>query len=401
MTDSADKASKKQWKPATRAVRGGLARSHHGEISEALYMTSGYAYESAEQAAARMRGDEPGFVYSRYGSPTVAMLEERLALIEGAETCRVTASGMGAISAAMTAPLQQGDRVVAAKALFGSCRWICANLLPRYGVAVEFVDGADLDQWAAALSKPTKLVLIESPANPLLDGVDIAAVAALTHKAGGWLVVDNVFATPVLQNPIEMGADIVVYSATKHMDGQGRVMAGAILGRAADIEEVYDPYLRHTGPAAAPFNAWVVLKGLETLELRVNAMSASATRLADVIAAHENTLAVRYPHRTDHPHYAYHAKQMRSGGTMLALSVKGGQGGAFKFLNSLQLVDICNNLGDAKSLACHPSTTTHRALSVEEQASMGLDESWVRFSVGLEDVSDLEDDVLQALGAIG
>lgn len=401
MTDSKDKASKKQWKPATKAVRGGLARSHHGEISEALYMTSGYAYDSAEQAAARMRGDEEGFVYSRYGSPTVAMLEERLALIEGAETCRVTASGMGAISAAMTAPLQQGDRVVAAKALFGSCRWICANLLPKYGVEVEFVDGADLDQWAAALSKPTKLVLIESPANPLLDGVDIAAVAELTHKAGGWLVVDNVFATPVLQNPIEMGADIVVYSATKHMDGQGRVMAGAILGRAADIEEIYDPYLRHTGPAAAPFNAWVVLKGLETLELRVNAMSASAARLADAIAAHDNTLAVRYPHRTDHPHYAYHAKQMRSGGTMLALSVKGGQGGAFKFLNSLQIVDICNNLGDAKSLACHPSTTTHRALSVEEQASMGLDESWVRFSVGLEDVSDLEDDVLQALGAIG
>jgi len=401
MTDSADKASKKHWRPATKAVRGGLNRSRHGEISEALYMTSGYAYDSAEQAAARMRGDEDGFVYSRYGSPTVAMLEERLALIEGAEPCRITASGMGAISSAMIAPLQQGDRVVAAKALFGSCRWICANLLPKYGVEVEFVDGADLGQWAAALSKPTKLVLIESPANPLLDGVDIAAVAELTHKAGGWLIVDNVFATPVLQSPITLGADIVVYSATKHMDGQGRVMAGAILGRSAEIEEVYDPYLRHTGPAAAPFNAWVVLKGLETLDLRVNAMSATAARLADAIATHDNTLAVRYPHRTDHPHYAYHAKQMSSGGTMLALSVKGGQEGAFKFLNSLQIVDICNNLGDAKSLACHPSTTTHRALSTQEQASMGLDESWVRFSVGLEDASDLEDDVLQALTAIG
>ena len=401
MDKSKNGGQPKSWKPATRAVRGGLNRSKHGEISEALYMTSGYAYDSAEQAAARMRGDEDGFVYSRYGSPTVKMLEERLALIEGAETCRITASGMGAISAALTAPLQQGDRVVAARALFGSCRWICANLLPKYGVEVEFVDGADMDQWAAALSKPTKLVLIESPANPLLDGVDIAAVAELTHKAGGWLIVDNVFATPVLQQPLTLGADIVVYSATKHMDGQGRVMAGAILGRSADIEEVYDPYLRHTGPAAAPFNAWVVLKGLETLTLRVNAMSASAERLAEVIAGHKNALAVRYPHRTDHPHYDYHSKQMSSGGTMLALSVKGGQDGAFKFLNRLQIVDICNNLGDAKSLACHPSTTTHRALSKEEQASMGLDASWVRFSVGLEDASDLEDDALEALSAIG
>lgn len=401
MADSAGDTSKKHWKPATKAVRGGLARSRHGEISEALYMTSGYAYDSAEQAAARMRGDEDGFVYSRYGSPTVEMLQQRLALIEGAETCRVTASGMGAISSAILAPLQQGDRVVAARALFGSCRWIIANLITKYGVEVEFVDGANLDEWAAALAKPTKLVLIESPANPLLDGVDIAAVAELTHKSGGWLIVDNVFATPVLQRPLEMGADIVVYSATKHMDGQGRVMAGAILGRSADIEEIYDPYLRHTGPAAAPFNAWVVLKGLETLELRVNAMSASAARLADAVAAHDNVQAVRYPHRKDHPHYATHSKQMSSGGTMLAVSVKGGQDGAFKFLNSLQIVDICNNLGDAKSLACHPCTTTHRALSAEEQASMGLDDSWVRVSIGLEDASDLEDDMLAALSTIG
>ena len=400
MDKSKQKAAARTWKPATRAVRGGIDRSGHGEISEALYLTSGYAYASAEQAAARMRGDEDGFVYSRYGSPTVAMLEERLALLEGAETCRVTASGMGAISSAILAPLQQGDRVVAAKALFGSCRWICANLLPKYGVDIEFVDGADLAQWKAALSKPTKLVLIESPANPLLDGVDIAAVAELTHKAGGWLIVDNVFATPVLQLPLTMGADVVVYSATKHMDGQGRVMAGAILGRSADMEEVYDPYLRHTGPAAAPFNAWVVLKGLETLGLRVNAMSASAARLADTIAAHENVLAVRYPHRTDHPHYATHAKQMSSGGTMLALSVKGSQAGAFKFLNRLEIVDICNNLGDAKSLACHPSTTTHRALSEEEQASMGLDASWIRFSVGLEDAGDLEGDIVNALDGV-
>lgn len=400
MADSAGDDPRSRWKPATRAVRGGLARSPHGEVSEALYLTSGYAYASAEEAAARMAGEAPGFVYSRYGSPTVEMLQQRLALIEGAETCRATASGMGAISAAMTAPVEVGDRVVAAKALFGSCRWIVGTLLPRYGVEVEFVDGHDLGQWQAALSKPTRLVLIESPSNPLLDAVDIAAVADLTHKAGGLLVVDNVFATPVLQRPLELGADIVAYSATKHMDGQGRVMLGAILTRRELMEEVYDPYLRHTGPAPAPFNAWVVLKGLETLELRVNAMSASAARLADAIAAHPNVRAVRYPGRADHPHHGVHMKQMTSGGTMMALSVKGGQAEAFRFLNALKLVDICNNLGDTKSLACHPCTTTHRALSAEDQAGMGLDPSWVRLSVGLEDPGDLEDDLLAALGAI-
>ncbi|MEM6412574.1 MAG: O-succinylhomoserine sulfhydrylase [Pseudomonadota bacterium] len=400
MADSAGKDPKPTWKPATRAVRGGLDRSRHGEISEALYLTSGYAYASAEQAAARMTGDEEGFVYSRYGSPTVAMLEERLALIEGAETCRVTSSGMGAISSAVIAPVEQGDRVVAATALFGSCRWIVANLLPKYGVDTELVDGADMDAWARALSKPTKLVLIESPANPLLDGIDIPAVAELCRKAGARLIVDNVFATPVLQQPLELGADVVVYSATKHMDGQGRVMAGAILCETEYMEEVYDPYLRHTGPAAAPFNAWVILKGLETLELRVNAASSSAARLADAIAAHPNVSAVRYPGRADHPHHAVHMKQMSSGGTMLALSVKGGQEEAFRFLNALEIVDICNNLGDSKSLACHPCTTTHRALSDEEQAAMGLDQSWVRLSVGLEDADDLEADILNALSAI-
>ncbi len=400
MSDSNGNDAKQPWRAATQAVRGGLSRSHNGEISEALYLTSGYAYDSAEQAAARMRGDEDGFVYSRYGSPTVEMLQQRLALLEGAETCRATASGMGAISSSVIAPLQHGDRVVAAKALFGSCRWIIANLLPKYGIETVFVDGHDLDQWADALSQPTRLVLIESPANPLLDGVDIAAVAEMTHKAGGWLIVDNVFATPVLQKPLTLGADLVVYSATKHMDGQGRVMAGAILGRTADIEEVYDPYLRHVGPAAAPFNAWVVLKGLETLDLRVKAMTTSAARLADAVAEHPNVQAVRYPHRPDHPHYAVHKAQMSAGGTMLALSVKGDQAGAFAFLNQLQIVDICNNLGDAKSLACHPCTTTHRALTEEERASMGLDESWIRLSVGLEDASDLEADLLQALDAI-
>jgi len=284
MADSSgDGDPKNLWKPATKAVRGGLARSRHMETSEAMYLNSGFTYDNAEQAAARMRGDEPGYVYSRYGNPTVTMLEERLALIEGAETCRITGSGMGAISAAITAPIQHGDRVVAANALFGSCRWICANLLPRYGVETEFVQGDDLAAWEKALSKPTRLVLIESPANPMLDGVDIAAVAALCKKAGALLVVDNVFATPILQKPLELGADVAVYSATKHMDGQGRVMAGAILGKSDLISELYDNYLKHTGPAPSPFNAWVVLKGLETMELRVNAASASAARLADAL----------------------------------------------------------------------------------------------------------------------
>lgn len=397
MADAPGDDPKNKWNPATKAVRGGLQRSQHGEIAEALYLTSGYAYDSAEQAAARMRGDEPGFVYSRYGSPTVEMLQQRLALIEGAEACRITGSGMGAISSALMAPLESGDRVVAATALFGSCRWIIANQMPKFGVETVFVDGADMEAWERELAKGCKLVLIESPANPLLDGVDIAAVAKLCKQAGALLIVDNVFATPVLQKPLELGADVVVYSATKHMDGQGRVMAGAILCDDARMTELYDPWLRHMGPAASPFNAWVILKGLETLELRVSAQSRNAARLADVIASQKSIAAVRYPHRSDHPHYDVHKKQMSSGGTMLALSLKGGQAAAFNFLNSLNIVDICNNLGDTKSLACHPSTTTHRALSDAEQAAMGLDASWVRFSVGLEDIGDLERDVLEAL----
>ena len=400
MADASGGDAKKGWKPATQAVRGGLMRSEHGEISEAIYLTSGYAYDSAEQAMRRMAGEEPGFVYSRYGSPTCEMLQQRLALIEGAETCRVAGSGMGAISSSILAPLKAGDRVVAATALFGSSRWIIANQMPKYGIEGVFVDGADMEAWEREISKGCQLVLIESPANPLLDGVDIAAVAELCRKAGALLIVDNVFATPVLQKPLDLGADVVVYSATKHMDGQGRVMAGAILCDDKRMTEIYDPWLRHMGPAASPFNAWVVLKGLETMQLRVEAQSRAAARLADAIAEHPAIAAVRYPHRKDHPHYEIHRKQMRMGGTMLALSVKGGQESAFHFLNGLELVDICNNLGDTKSLACHPSTTTHRALSDEEQASMGLDRSWIRMSVGLEDADDLEADLIQALNRV-
>ncbi len=400
MADTSGKKPAKAWRPATQAVRGGLMRSQHGEISEALYLTSGFTYDSAEQAMARMAGEEDGFVYARYGSPTNEMLQQRIALIEGAEACRVTGSGMGAISTAILAPLKAGDRVVAATALFGSCRWIIANLMPKYGIETCFVDGADLDAWAREIGKGCKLVLIETPANPLLDGVDIAAVAKLCKAAGALLVVDNVFATPVLQRPFELGADVVAYSATKHMDGQGRVLLGALLCANKLMTETYDPYLRHMGPAASPFNSWVVLKGLETMALRVAAQSETAARLADALAAHPAIAAVRYPHRKDHPHYAVHKRQMASGGTLIALSLKGGREAAFKFLNALQIVDICNNLGDTKSLACHPSTTTHRALSDAEQAAMGLDASWVRLSVGLEDAADLEDDLLNALNPL-
>ncbi len=395
MSDS----DKKNWKPATKLVRGGTVRSQHGETSEAIYLTSGFAYDSAEQAAARMSGDEEGFVYSRYANPTVRMLEERLALLEGAETCRIAASGMGAISTAMIAPCSAGDRVVAAKALFGSCRHICSTILPRYGVETEFVDGTDLEAWEKALSKPTRLVLIESPSNPLLEAVDIAAISKLAHAAGALVVMDNVFATPLLQKPLELGADIVVYSATKHMDGQGRVLCGAILGPSEFIEEHIDPWLRHTGPAPSPFNAWVVLKGLETLALRVAHASKTAADLADFITAHQNVRAVHYPGRSDHPNFEIHQKQMSSGGTLVAFSVHGARPEAFKVLNALELIDISNNLGDTKSLACHPSSTTHRALSEEEQAEMGLDESWLRLSVGLEDIDDLKADLKRALDA--
>ena len=400
MPDSGNPKDIKSYGPQTQLVRGGVTRSVHGETAEAMYLTSGYVYDSAEQAAARMSGDEPGFVYSRYANPTVRMLEERLALLEGAQTGRITASGMGAISSALLSPCTVGDRVVAASALFGSCRWIVGTLMPRFGIETEFVQGDDLGAWARALSKPAKLVLVESPANPLLDGVDIAAVAEMAHAAGAQMVVDNVFATPVLQKPLEMGADLAVYSATKHMDGQGRVLAGAILGRTDWIEEHVDPYLRHTGPAASPFNAWVVLKGLETLAMRVERASETAARLADAMAGHRKVAAVRYPHRKDHPQYDIHARQMSAGGTLVALSLKGARAEAFRFLNALELVNISNNLGDSKSLACHPASTTHRALSEEERAAMGLDESWVRISVGLEDAADIEGDLLSALDAV-
>lgn len=389
----------KNYRQATQLVHGGTERTQWGETSEALILTSGYMYDSAEQAMARLAGDEPGYIYSRYNNPTVSMLEERLRILEGAEACRVTASGMGAISSMLTAPIQHGDRIVGANALFGSCRWILSNQMPKFGVETEFVDGMDMEGWERALSKPTKLVLIESPANPMLDGVDIRAVANLAHKAGAQLIVDNVFATPLLQSPFDLGADWVVYSSTKHMDGQGRVLAGAILGPKQQMEDVIDPYLRHMGPSISPFNAWIILKGLETLPLRVARQTETAAELADRMADHPAVREIRYPGRKDHPHYEVMSRQMKSGGTLIAMSLEGGQAAAFRYLNALKLVGISNNLGDAKSLSCHPATTTHRALTPEERAEMGLDDSWVRLSVGLEDVEDLSDDLLGALDA--
>lgn len=399
--DDSSSAPDKKLRKATRLVHGGVSRTPFCETSEGLFLTSGYVYRDAETAAARLAGDAPGYVYSRYANPTLKMLEDRLALMEGAAACRLTASGMAAIHAALVAPVQPGDRIVASRALFSSCFWILNNLMPKNGVEVEFVDGADLAAWETALSRPVRSVLIETPSNPLLDAVDIAAVAELTHKAGGRLIVDNVFATPMLQSPLELGADWVVYSCTKHMDGQGRVLAGAILGRdAEELNEVFDAYLKHTGPALSPFNAWTILKGLETLPLRVEKMSANAARLADFLADHPAVNAVRYPGRADHPHHAVHTRQMSAGGTMTAFSLAGGQAAAFRALNALELIKISNNLGDAKSLICHPATTTHRTLGEQERAQIGLDDSWVRLSVGLEDAEDLIEDLEQALSSL-
>ncbi len=398
---SRDNTSKpaRNLRPATRLVRGGLQRSTHGETSEALYLTSGFVYDTAESHARRMAGDEPGFIYSRYANPTVRMFEERLASLEGAEDCRATASGMAAIHTILAAPCQPGDRIVAARALFSSCVWILQNVMPKMGVEVEWVDGSSTDEWAKALEKPCRFTIIETPSNPLLDAVDLRAVADLTHAAGGELIVDNVFATPILQKPLEFGADWVVYSATKHIDGQGRVLGGAILGREKAIEDHIQPFYRHTGASLSPFNAWTLLKGLETLELRVSRMSQNAEKLAAVISDHPAVASVRYPGRPDHPHHNTHAAQMSGGGSLIALSLKGGQSAAWKLLDTLDLVDISNNLGDAKSLATHPATTTHRTLTDEDRAAIGLDASWVRLSVGLEDVDDLAEDLTQALDA--
>lgn len=390
--------SSSKWRPQTMMVRGGMTRSEHGETSEALFLNSGFVYDTPEEQSARMAGEKPGYIYSRYANPTVRMFEERLALLEGAEDCRATASGMAAIHTMLVAPVKPGDRIVAPRQLFSSCVWILKNIMPKMGVEVTWVDGSDLGQWAEATRKPCRFAIVETPSNPLLDAVDIRAVADFVHEAGGELIVDNVFASPILQKPLALGADWVVYSTTKHMDGQGRTLGGAILGKTKAIEDQIQQYYRHTGPSMSPFNAWVVLKGLETMDLRVRAMSANARTIADRLASNPKIAAVRYPGRSDHPHHNIHAAQMpEAGGSMLAFAIKGGREAAYAMLNKLQLVDISNNLGDAKTLITHPATTTHRTLTDEERAAIGLDDTWLRLSVGLEDPADIAEDVEQAL----
>jgi O-succinylhomoserine sulfhydrylase len=387
-------------RPATQLVRGGLMRSGFDETGEALFLTSGFVYDSAEQAEATFLGTAQHYQYSRFGNPTVSMLEERLALLEGAEACRVTATGMAAVNAAMLAHLKAGDRVVASRALFGSCHWIVSTLLPRYGIRTEFVDGTDLDQWRRALASPANLVLLETPSNPMLELVDLAAVCDLAHAAGAIVVVDNVFATPLLQKPMQFGADVVVYSCTKHMDGQGRVLGGAVLGRKKWVDEALQPFIRNTGPSLSPFNAWIILKGLETLHLRLPAMCRSAAAIADFLAERSEIGRVLYPFRPDHPQQALAKAQMAAGGSLVTFDVKGGKEAAFRFMNALGIVDVSNNLGDSKSLATHPATTTHMRVGAEERARLGITDGTIRLSVGLEDVADLIADLSEALDTI-
>ncbi len=387
-------------RPRTQMARAGHLRSQFMETCEAVYMSSGYVYKTAEEAESAFANDGSRFVYSRYANPTVAMFEERLRLLEGAEACRATASGMAAVFAALAAQVKAGDRVVASRALFNSCNYIITQILPRYGVATELVDGRDLAQWRKALAKGVKAVFCESPSNPTLELVDLAAVAELTHRAGGVLVVDNVFATPLLQRPLQLGADIVVYSATKHIDGQGRSLGGAVLGSDKFVRETLMPFLRHTGPALSPFNAWLLLKGIETLPLRVEAQSRSAAEVAAFLSRHAKIARVLYPGLESHPQHALARLQMGGGGTLLACSVAGGKAGAFRFQNALRLIEISNNLGDAKSLVTHPATTTHHRLKPEERAELGIDDGLVRLSVGLEDPADLIADLDQALAQV-
>ena len=387
------------WREATLLVRGGTIRSEHRETSEGLYLTSGYVYGSAEEAEASFSNKLERYVYSRYANPTLTMLEDRLRLIEGAEACRTTASGMAAVYAALVCQLKAGGRVVAARALFGSCLYILQEILPRFGVEVELVDGIDLDQWAAALSGPTDVVLVESPSNPTLEIVDLPAIAELAHATGARVIVDNVFATPLLQKPLKLGADIVVYSATKHIDGQGRCLGGAVLGDTAFIKDVLTPFLRHTGPALSPFNAWVMLKALETLPLRVEKHCRNALEVARFLDGRRDLGRVLYPELESHPQHALAMRQMQAGGTVIAFELAGGKEAAFRFLNALKLIDISNNLGDSKSLICHPATTTHQRLSDVDKAHLGITPGLLRLSVGIEDAADLRDDLEQALAA--
>jgi O-succinylhomoserine sulfhydrylase len=381
----------------TRLVHEGTLRSEFGETSEALFLTQGHVYASAEDCEARFKGESPGFLYARFSNPTVTMFEQRIASFEGAESARATATGMAAVTAALMGLLQAGDHIVAARALFGSCRYVVAELLPRFGVAATLVDGTDLDAWRKAVRPETKVFFLESPANPTLEVIDIEAVAAIARQVGAKLVVDNVFSTPVWQKPLQLGADCVVYSATKHIDGQGRCLGGVILASEEFIQAHIHTLLRQTGPSMSPFNAWVLLKSLETLPLRVERQTRTAAIVADALAGHSKIRRLIYPGRADHPQADIIARQMTGGSTLLALEIERGKAGAFRFLNALDLIRISNNLGDAKSLITHPATTTHQRFTPEERVEMGVSEGLVRLSVGLEHPDDLIEDLTQAL----
>ncbi|MBN9241831.1 MAG: O-succinylhomoserine sulfhydrylase [Mesorhizobium sp.] len=388
---------KRNWKPATQLVHEGTLRSGFGEMSEAIFLTQGYHYATAEQAEARFKGEEPGFIYSRYANPTVDMFEKRMCALEGAEDARATASGMAAVAAAVLCGLKAGDHIVAARALFGSCRWVVETLAPRYGIECSIVDGTNIANWEKAVRKNTKLFFLESPTNPTLEVADIAAVAKLANSIGARLVVDNVFATPLFQKPLELGAHVVVYSATKHIDGQGRCLGGIVLSDKKWIDENLHDYFRHTGPSLSPFNAWTLLKGLETLPIRVRQQTESAGKIADVLADHAKIARVIYPGRADHPQADIVKKQMKGGSTLICLDVKGGKAAAFAFQNALEIVLITNNLGDAKSLITHPATTTHKNLTDAARAELGIGPGTLRLSIGLEDTDDLIEDIAQAL----
>ena len=396
--DSTD-AAPANWAlhPDTVAVRGGLARTGYGETGEALFLNSGFTYDSAEQAEAAFKEETEHFVYSRFANPTVATFEARIAQIEGAEAALATSTGMSAMFASVACLVQAGDRIVASASMFSSCYVVLTEILPKWGVQIELVEGNDKKVWAAALSQPTKVVFIESPSNPMMQIVDIRMVSDLAHKVGATVIVDNVLASPVLQKPLELGADVVMYSATKHIDGQGRVLGGVICGRKDYIHGVLRQFTRHTGPTMGAFEAWVLTKSLETMSMRVERMSSSALEIAKFLEGNKKVSAVRYPWLKSHPDFSLAKKQMRGGGSTIAITFKGDKSKVFKFMNALQVIDISNNLGDSKSFMTHPSSTTHRRLGPDVQAQMGITESTVRLSVGLEHPSDLIRDIEQAL----
>jgi O-succinylhomoserine sulfhydrylase len=392
------KTSKPSWRTGTNLVRGGTNRSEFAETNEAIFITSGYVYESAEQAQRAFKNQEDRYIYSRFSNPTVGMFEERMRLLEGTKSCRATATGMAAVWASLAAQLKAGDRLVASKALFGSCHVVCSEFLPKFGVESVMVDGTNLNEWEDALDKPTDVVFMETPSNPQMDLIDIEAVCSLAHKVGAKVVVDNVFATPILQKPIEFGADIVVYSATKHIDGQGRAMGGAILTNDVEFADGnLLQFLRHTGPSLSPFNAWTLLKGLETLELRMAQHCSNARKVAELLSNHTELSKVIYPGLKTHPQHNLYKKQMSDAGSIVCFELEGGIKQAFKVMNAFKLIDISNNLGDAKSLVTHPASTTHQRLSQEDRDAVGVTDSLVRISVGLEDIEDIMEDLDQAL----